>query len=193
MRYGIRSITVDDIARELAVSKKTIYQHFKDKDELVKQMVERHFACDKEEWEKIMACCNNAIDEVIIMSKHLKNSLKGINPSLFFDLQRYHPNAWALWQEHKKNIIENVKRNILQGIAEGLYRDDLDVETLAILRVKEIELAFEPDLFPPQKFDLLHTQIVFLEHFVRGIVTSKGYQLLEEVFAENKHTIFQNP
>lgn len=193
MRYGIRSITMDDIARELAVSKKTIYQHFKDKDELVYQMGLRHFECDKEEWNKMTNCCENAVDIMVTMSKHLKNTLKGINPSLFFDLQRYHPDTWDLWQNHKKTfIIETIKKNMEQGIAEGLYRDDVNVETLAILRVKEIELAFDMDTFPPQKFDLLNVQITFLEHFIRGIVTAKGYAVLEDLFAKNQN-IFQNP
>ncbi|MDX1905114.1 MAG: TetR/AcrR family transcriptional regulator, partial [Thermonemataceae bacterium] len=139
-------------------------------------------------------CCENAIDIIVTMSKHLKNTLRGINPSLFFDLQRYHPNTWDLWQNHKKTfIIETIKKNMEQGIAEGLYRNDVNVEILAILRVKEIELAFDIDVFPPQKFDLLSVQITFLEHFIRGIVTAKGYAVLEDLFAKSQHNIFQNP
>lgn len=193
MRYGIRSITMDDIARDLAMSKKTIYQFFKDKDDLVYQMGVRHFEQDKSEICQIMQSAGNAIDEVIGMSRHLKNNLKGVNPSLFFDLQRYHPKAWSLWQEHKKGfIIEQVKKNIEQGVQEGLYKADLNIEILAILRVMQIEMAFDGTLFPPDKFDILTIQITFLEHFIRGIVTPKGFALLEEYFTKEPQKVFNN-
>ncbi len=185
MRYGIRSITMDDIARDLAVSKKTIYQYFKDKDDLVMNVGLSHFEQDKSEICQITQDCENAIAEVIEMSKHLKNTLRGVNPSLFFDLQRYHPKAWNLWQEHKRGfIIEQVKRNIERGIQEKIYKSDLNVEVLAILRVTQIEMAFDTTIFPPERFDILNTQMVFLEHFIRGIVTQKGYNLLEEYFSK---------
>lgn len=185
MRYGIRSITMDDIARDLAVSKKTIYQFFKDKHDLVMHVGLHHFEKDKTQICQIAQNCENAIVEVIEMSKHLKNKLKGINPSLFFDLKRYHPKAWKLWQEHKRGfVIEQVKRNIERGIEEGIYKKDLNVEVLAMLRVTQIEIAFDTTIFPPDKFDALTTQMVFLEHFIRGIVTQKGYDLLEEYFGK---------
>jgi len=194
MRYGIRSITMDDIARDLAISKKTIYQFFQDKDDLVYQMGLRHFNQDKNDICQIMESAGNAIDEVIAMSRHLKNNLKGVNPSLLFDLQRYHPKAWSLWQEHKKGfIIEQVKKNIEQGVQEGLYKADLNIEILAILRVTEVEMAFDSNLFPPDKFDILTIQITFLEHFIRGIVTPKGFALLEEYFTKEPQKVFQNP
>jgi len=191
MRYGIRSITMDDIARDLAVSKKTIYQFFKDKDDLVIHVGLRHFNQDKNEICQIAQTCENAIAEVIEMSKHFKNTLKGVNPSLFFDLQRYHPKAWNLWQEHKRNfIIEQVKRNIQRGITEKLYRNDLNVEILAILRVTQIEMAFDTTIFPSDKFDILTIQITFLEHFIRGIVTKKGFEILEEYFKKEQPATF---
>ncbi|PKQ70026.1 TetR/AcrR family transcriptional regulator [Raineya orbicola] len=181
MRYGIRSITMDDIARELAISKKTIYQYFQDKDALVEQVADRHFRQDETQICKISEHTENAIDEVILMSQHVKNRLKGVNPSVFFDLQRYHPKTWALWQEHKRNfIIAQVRRNLEQGVSEGLYRPDLHIEALAILRVAEIEMSFDIQLFPPDKFDLVSLQMTFLEHFIRGIVTSKGLEVLEK-------------
>ncbi len=180
MRYGIRSITMDDIARELAISKKTIYQYFQDKDALVEKVADRHFQQDEQQICKISEHTENAIDEVILMSQHLKNRLKGVNPSVFFDLQRYHPKTWALWQAHKRNfIIAQVRKNLEQGISEGLYRQDLNVEALAILRVTEVEMAFDIQLFPPNKFDLVSLQMTFLEHFIRGIVTPKGLEVLE--------------
>ncbi|MCS6794750.1 MAG: TetR/AcrR family transcriptional regulator [Raineya sp.] len=189
MRYGIRSITMDDIARELAISKKTIYQYFQDKDTLVEQVAERYFHQDVEQVCKISEQAENAIDEVILMSQHLKNRLKGVNPSVFFDLQRYHPKTWAMWQTHKHNfIIAQVRKNLEQGIAEGLYRQDLNVEALAILRVTEVEMAFDIQLFPPAKFDLVSLQMTFLEHFIRGIVTQKGLSVLEKTLQKYEKT-----
>lgn len=192
MRYGIKTITMDDIARDLAISKKTIYQYFKDKDDLVYQMGIRHFENDKCEIRQINQVSENAIEQAIALSRHLKNNLKGMNPSVFLDLQRYHPKAWKLWQEYKREfIIEQVKHNIRQGVEEGLYKPDLNIDILAILRVNQIEMAFDVALFPPDKFDILTIQITFLEHFIRGIVTQKGYTVLEEYFAKEPQDVFK--
>src|SRR5258706_1385580 len=99
-RYGIRSISMDDIARHLAVSKKTLYQHFADKDELVTVASEAHIEESKKQFESFTTEAINAIDELAKISVCLRKDMTEMNPSLLFDLKKYHPKACAVWLDH---------------------------------------------------------------------------------------------
>src|SRR6201989_3381049 len=94
MRYGVRSISMDDIARHLMVSKKTLYQHFEDKEDLVTQASETHIEKSRKQYEALTESPANAIDELARISVCLRNDMNGMNHSLLFDLQKYHPRAW---------------------------------------------------------------------------------------------------
>ena len=190
MRYGIRSISMDDIAKDLAISKKTIYQYFKDKDTLVCAVADAHFEQDKCDFKSIQDNATDALEEMITMSQHIKATFVNINPVAFLDLQKYHPRSWRIFEKYKKEfIIKSLEDNLRRGIKDGLYRDDINVEALAILRVTEVELAFDPDLFPAQRFNFRDLQVQFIEHFMRGIVTPKGFQILEDY--KNKQEALQ--
>ena len=119
MKYGVRSITMDDIARQLGVSKKTLYQHFADKEDIVTQVCTQNMHTTLKQFEQIKETSENAVEELAKLSMCLKQNMEETNPSLLFDLQKYHPRAWAAWIEFKqKNIYDSVKRNLDQGIAE---------------------------------------------------------------------------
>lgn len=182
LQYGFRSITMDDIAKHLAVSKKTIYQFFTDKDEIVCMVASRHFDKEKEVClHHIFANAENPVDELLRVSKHIKTASININPSIIFDLQKYHPKAWQIFRDYKQNfILQHLLRNLRQGVADGLYRPDINIEVLARLRLEQVQLAFDATIFPPAQFNFFEIQIQFLEHFIRGIVTEKGLQLLHE-------------
>ena len=92
-KYGIRSVSMDDIARELTISKKTIYQYFKDKDDLVSTVTKKQMDMERREIEEIEKSSVDAIDELAKMSVCVRKNLKEINPSLLFDLQKYHRKA----------------------------------------------------------------------------------------------------
>ncbi|TAE40136.1 MAG: TetR/AcrR family transcriptional regulator [Runella slithyformis] len=179
-RYGIKSVTMDDIARELGISKKTIYQHFADKDAIVYAGVAAHFEQERCESEQMRAEAADPIAEVVMGSEQMRQMLTGMNPSMFIDLKRYYPRAWALFTEFKNGFISDlIRQNLIQGIEMGLYRVDLNVEVMARLRNEEIELGFDPDIYPPQKFNLLDVQLALLDHFLRGVVTPKGLEMYE--------------
>ena len=184
-RYGLKSMTMDEIARETGVSKKTVYQFFTDKDELVLEVSKHHFMNDISEIEEMALKAANPIDELVMITKHMKKNLTNINPCLFFDLKKSYPTAFDCWKEHKSTfIMEHIKKNINKGIEQGLYRADINVEVLAIMRLEQIEMCFSQDVFPPNKFSIVDVQITLISHFIRGIVTEKGYKMLEEY--ENK-------
>lgn len=181
MKYGIRSVTMDDIARHLSVSKKTLYQHFADKDELVYKMSELYLERSFRQYEQIAQSSKNSIEELSKISVCMKHDLENLNPSMLYDLQKYHSKAWALYTEHKVKIIsQSVMRNIRQGIEDGFYRPEINAEIMAITRLILIEAAFNPELFPKDRFNFVEVQTQLFELFVHGMCTEKGKKLYQK-------------
>lgn len=177
MRYGVRSISMDDIARHLSVSKKTLYQHFADKDDLVenvtRQMLEQNF----QECERIRKGASNPIEELATISLWMKKSMEEINPTMLFDLQKFHTKAWNIWLDFKNKFIQDeVMRNLTVGIEEGYIRP-VNKEIMSILRVEFVQMGFNQDIFPREKFSLAEVQSQIFDHFVFGLVTEKGRKL----------------
>jgi len=193
LRYGVRSISMDDIARHLSVSKKTLYQHFEDKEDLVTQSFENFIERNKKQYESLTQRAANAIDELAKISICLRRDMTETNHSLLFDLQKYHPKAWSVWIEHKDKFIrESVVRNIKQGIEEGYYRSDINPEVMAAMRIETIPIVFDIRVFPQDKFNLADVQIQIYEHFVYGLCTEKGRKLYQKYKEETLQTTTTN-
>jgi AcrR family transcriptional regulator len=177
-KYGVRSISMDDIARHLSVSKKTLYQHFADKEDIVTMTCQVHLERNNKEFDAVRDNARNAIEELSNLSICLKRNMQDMNPSLLFDLQKYHPRAWSVWLNHKnKTIRDSVVRNIRQGIEEGYYRPEINAEVIAAMRLELVQMAFDEDVFPREKFRLSEVQMEIFDHFVYGLVTEKGRKL----------------
>lgn len=180
-RYGIKSVTMDDIARELGISKKTIYLHFEDKDALVHQLMMSEMIQDKCEWEALDRTSDNVIEKMVKSMDIMKQAFAEINPSTFFDIKKYHPNTWELFQEHKQNfILESIRKELLQGIEQGFFMSDIKIEILARMRMEQIEMGFDPQLFPPSKFSIIDVELTMFDHFVKGILTQRGLETYQE-------------
>jgi AcrR family transcriptional regulator len=180
-KYGVRSISMDDIARHLTVSKKTLYQHFADKEDIVTLACKTHIDRHVVEFEEIRNTAENAIDELAKLSMSLKRNMQNMNPSLLFDLQKYHPKAWGVWVNHKNKFIHaSVVRNLKQGMEEGYFRPELDPEVIGAVRLEMIQLAFDEDIFPRERFRLPDVQMQIFDHFVYGLVTDKGRKLYQK-------------
>lgn len=192
MKYGIRSVSMDDIARHLAVSKKTLYQHFADKDELVLKVSEVYLRKSTERFNSIARESKNAIEELNRISVCVKHDMEKLNQSMLFDLQKYHPKAWSLWTEHKlKYITEEVGRNLTKGIEEGYFRPELDKRIMGVTRTVLIEAAFNDEIFSRDQFDFVRVQLQLFELFVYGICTEKGKKLYQK-YKENNNPQLTN-
>ncbi|MBD0258807.1 MAG: TetR/AcrR family transcriptional regulator [Cytophagales bacterium] len=181
MRYGCKSVTMDDIARHLAVSKKTLYQFYKDKDEIITTFARNEFECEKDCMQGITADAENAIDEVMRISRHIRQTFSKMNPALLYEMQKYHVEAWQVYADFRESAVaDHIRGNLERGIREGLYRDTIDVEILTRLRLELIQLAFDPRVFPPAQFSLVEIQMQVMDLFIRGIATTKGLQVLDQ-------------
>ena len=183
-KYGVRTITMDDIARRLAISKKTIYQHFTDKEDIVYQVVKWHIEHEMDEVCRLNVIAANPVEELLLMSEMMRRNGDSVNPSLIIDVQRYYPKAWGVFLEHKETrIIIDVMDNLRRGVEQGLYSRDIDLETMARLRVELVQLGFDDRIFPNQR-DVYTVQEQLLHHFIRGILSEQGFVVYNE--AKNK-------
>jgi AcrR family transcriptional regulator len=181
MKYGVRSVSMDDVARHLSVSKKTLYQYFADKDEIVTMVSEFHLRHEQQQYETLRSAAENAIDELVKISTCIKRDLQKMNPSLLFDLQKYHPKAWNVWLGHKQQYMgQSIIRNLKQGIEEGFFRPEINTDILAAARLELIQITFNEEVFPADKYNLAEVNLQIFEHFVYGVLTEKGRKVYEK-------------
>jgi AcrR family transcriptional regulator len=181
MRYGIKSVTMDDISRHLGMSKKTIYQYFEDKDALVTEVSRFEMNTQKCRWEEMERAVSNVIEFFILGTKMLAKDIGKMNPTLLFDLKKFHPIAYKEFVQHKRGHIKTMIVTMLErGIKEGYFRKDINVEILATLRIEQIDMAFNPEMFDHNKYSVAEITTSLFEHFIYGISTLKGHQKMNE-------------
>jgi len=188
-RYGIRSVTMDEIAGQCGISKKTIYQFFEDKDALVSAVMDK--VIDKTEGECVMdqQKSDNAIHEVFLALEMVQEMFSNMNPTILFDLQKHHPKAFDRLEQHKSKFFLSVlKSNIQRGKAEGLYREGLNEDIIARMRLETSFLPFNPDVFPKGKYSLSYVEQELTEHFVYGMATTKGQKMIQKYIQERTKT-----
>lgn len=186
MRYGIKSVTMDDVARELGMSKKTLYQYFENKEELVHKVTTNHFACQNHMVEQVIRHSKTAIDEMFAIAAWMNAMSKNLIPALVYDLRKYHPESWQVFVDHRNNeVINSIKHNLRRGIGEGLYREDLDIEILSRIYVARMEMFIDNEIFPYDQFPPQKTFNVFMDYHIRGVATAKGIKYLEKLKSEH--------
>jgi len=178
-RFGIRSVTMDEIASQLGISKKTIYQCYGDKNELVDAVTREEISFSQERCQLDMSASENAIDEIFRVMEFVEIMFRNMNPNMVHDLEKYHPKAYGIFMEHKnKFLYDMIRKNIDRGIREGLYRPEINTEIMTRFRLESMMLAFDVGMFSPSTFSLLQVQQEILEHFLYGLATLKGYKLI---------------
>ncbi|GAC1424863.1 MAG: TetR/AcrR family transcriptional regulator [Flavisolibacter sp.] len=180
-RYGIRSVSMDDIAAQLGISKKTLYQYYSDKDELVNAVFGRIMEENKMQCLEFSKKGVDAIAEIFMSFDMVEVMLSEMNPSLLFDMQKYHPSAFKKFDEYRNNFLyKMIKDNLKSGIQEGLYREDMDIDILTRFRLYSIMMSFNQEVFPNNKNNLVYIEQQLLEHFLYGLATPKGYRMIQK-------------
>lgn len=178
-RYGIKSVTMDDVAQHLGISKKTLYEFFTDKEDLVRQVLmwdyHRKFSCIEEIRERNL----NAVEELFEVNKMIKEIYKDYNPSVEYDIRKYYPSLYAQIRDVKRRkMLELSQNNLSKGKREGLYRNDLNASILARLHVFRVEHILESELFTLEELTSLTVfNEIFLYH-LNGILSEKGREFL---------------
>jgi TetR/AcrR family transcriptional regulator, cholesterol catabolism regulator len=179
MQYGLRSVSMDDIAGSLGISKKTIYQYYADKDELVDAVVDAEFKKNESICNFDKANSKNAIEEIFMAMDKVVEMFSTMNPSLVFDMHKYFPRTFQKFHRHKNEYLYNVIRdNIKRGIEEELYRPEMNVDIIARFRVESIMIPFNPEFFASLKYNMAEIEEEFIIHFLFGMATAKGYKMI---------------
>lgn len=178
-RYGIKHVTMDDIARELGMSKKTIYQFYKEKDDLVNQLCDTELHVQEKMFDDISNAAKDSIHEIMLISMRMKEMMQSINPLFFMDMQKFYPAAFKRFQKFKEDCAyKNVYNNIKRGMELGIYRPDLDADFASRYRLLQIDMMMFGNHFNYDRVSLTQTNELLLEMFVYGICTVKGHKLV---------------
>ena len=162
-QYGVKSITMDDIAKHLSISKKTIYKFFEEKDAIVGACCNDDLSSHGCRMEDIAKNSKDAVHEMIECMKYLGEMFSSMNPNLFYDLQKFHPASWKAFRTFKEEkIMKMVETNLRRGIKEGLFPDINISACKPVLKKWSLAKAcFRPSKFN-MKEDLLYWIILFM-------------------------------
>lgn len=185
-RFGVRTITMEDIARLSGVSKKTIYQEFKDKKELVKEAFGMLLNEDQEKLEAIMSDEDGVIEHLVYTSRMIRERIANLNPMAILEVQRYFPDAWKMFECFRDNVIvTNIVKVLERGKKLGYFREEINTRILARMRVNQINAAFDPSNYSGEDVKMVDIQMELMDHFLQGIFTEKGRQAYLESIGLN--------
>lgn len=180
MKFGIKNLTMDDIARELCISKKTIYQSVDNKAELVEKVIQNYLEEENADLDAIYAKANNAIDEIIAIIDYFIQRMREFNSTAMYDMKKHYPEAWNLYNNYRfNNALKRIVENLQRGVEDGTYRTDMNVDAIGRIYLGGIDNLFNPEFFPVPKYNFLDIYKEYLNYHLRGIVTPQGLKILE--------------
>lgn len=186
LTLGFKSVTMDDIASEMGISKKTIYQHFSNKDSLVKATTSNLFEKISCGIDEIILAGKNPIEELFTIKDFVVQNLKDENTSPIYQLQKYYPRI------HKSLMIKQFEKmgscvveNLEKGISLGLFRKDIDKKLISRFYFAGMTSIKDVEIFNPKEFSPREVQLKYLEYHLRGICTPKGIDVLTNIITNN--------
>ncbi|MBI9039325.1 MAG: TetR/AcrR family transcriptional regulator [Bacteroidales bacterium] len=179
MKYGIRNYSMDDICRNIGISKKTLYNYVDNKTDLLQKVLDYEFIMDNGPL-GVYLIKGNAIDILLDVSMRINKEFETFNPIYIFELNKYYPKIFKEFVEKKRKVAyEKIYKNLEQGIKEGIYRKDLDIELVTILYIRKIEDIHNPDLIESGNFSFKEIFSAMFENHIRGISNEKGIAYFE--------------
>ena len=168
---------MDDIARLSGVSKKTVYQEFVDKNQLVFESFQAALEVDEKKIQQLPQMNDGIIDHLIGLSNYIRKRFTDINPLVLNEIQRYYPQCWQLFEDFKtKRLYKDIVDLLEKGVDDGYFRPEIDTEIIALLRLEQMVSLMDPIKFPPSKYKMGDLHLEIFEHFLYGIFTEKGKQ-----------------
>jgi len=182
-RFGIRSITMDEIAAQCGMSKKTIYQYFEDKDALVDAVFNTEIDMSQGQCIDTRGKSDNAVHEIFLAMENVTELFDSMHASILFDLQKHHPKTYLKLEHHKSAFLLSITReNILRGQQEGSYRKEVIADIIAYMRLETIFLTItrQPEIFSKSQYSPSQILQEMTDHFLHGLATAKGLILIEK-------------
>jgi len=181
-QYGIRSITMDEIAVSLGISKRTVYETFKDKTELIHTCLRDLIRQRDERSQEVIASSANVIEAIFTSMQDGIKAINTINPLFFHDLKKYYPVIWkTLHEENKEKHYNLTYTQLRKGVNEGLFRKDIHIGIVSKLFHEQVNLISDESVFPREQYELTDLFKNLMINFVRGISTQKGIDLVDKM------------
>lgn len=187
LTYGFKSVTMDDIANKLGMSKKTIYQHFDNKTKLVEAATMSLFEFISEGINHICSLEKNPIEEIYSIKQFVMEHLKNEKSSPQYQLQKYYPLIFKNLKEKQFCVMQDcVIDNLNKGVKNDLYRKDINVDFISRIYFNAMMVLKDDDLFPKDKFSMPMLMSNYLEYHLRGICTPVGLKILNNHINSNQ-------
>ena len=181
LRYGIKSVSMDDIARHLGVSKKTIYQYVDNKKHLIDQVFCQHIQFEEEVISNIISNSKDAIDELIQVADFVMAFLKILKPSLVYDLRKYHKDTWQMMETKHFQFIKNTMyNNLIRGMKEGLYRDNIEPDLVMTVYMIKMNYMINNPIDISKEYNLATIYKEVISQHMYGVITKDTYDILEQ-------------
>lgn len=182
LQIGIKSVSMDDLARSLGISKKTLYQYVENKEDLVQEIVTGFIEKEQSAAKIINKEAANAIEEMVKISRYSVEQLRNISPATIYDLQKYYPQYWKLFEGHTHNyVFEYIKNNIERGKKEGVYREDVHTEIIARIYISKMLLLVDESVFPLKEYNRQLLMEQFMSYHIAGIARPEGVKIFENL------------
>ena len=187
MKHGVKSLTMDEIARQMGMSKKTIYQFVDNKSDLIKLTMQDFLEEERKLMDSILKNSINSIDEMIKMIEYWLQVVREFDAKTLNEVQKYYPETWKMYNEYRFNFMLGlIKTNLENGVKEEYYRDDLNSDVISKIYILAVEILLNQELFPTKQYSYINIYREFLSYHLRGIVSAKGLNYLEE------HNLFKS-
>lgn len=178
--YGTKAVTMDSLAQHLGVSKRTLYEKFKDKDELLETVLQCMFMKQKEIMEKMFTSEPNVLIAFFKHGRLMRDYFGSVNPIFKSDLKKFHSEVMIKIKESCGSQFQNTLGIIERGIAQGVFRNDINPDIVNRCLQGMSRIVSDPEIFPPEQFrqqDLINN--VFI-NYLRGISTEQGIKVIAE-------------
>ena len=187
LEYGFKSVTMDDIAEKLGISKKTIYANYATKTLLVQDVAFNILETIQKSIAEIKKKDLNAIEELFEVKKQIRIFLKDEKTSPQFQLEKYYPKIFANVTRKKSDLVScSIEENVTRGINEGLFRKEIDVKFISTLYHEGSNVIRNSRIFPAEHYSKSNLFQLYIEYHVRGIATKKGLKILEDLLNTNE-------
>ena len=187
MKHGVKSLTMDEIAKQMGMSKKTIYQFVDNKSELIRLTMQDFLEEERKLMDGILKNSTNSIDEMIRMIEYWLQVVREFDAKTLNEVQKYYPETWTMYNDYRFNFMLGlIRSNLEQGVKEEFYRNDLDTDVISKIYILAVEILLNQDLFPTKQYTYVNIYREFLSYHLRGIVSIKGLKYLDE------HNLFKS-
>ncbi len=188
--YGVKSVSMDDLAKAAGISKKTIYQYFSDKSEVLDSVINRLIEDHSQRFIECHKQSTNAVEEVISQSTAPFNLLAGITYTFFHELEKSFPAAWQKLMDYRqRTVVPAITRNLKRGIQENLFRSDLNIPFVAQIRLQQLNTALNPAVFGEAESDPINMMNEFTSFYLHGITNEQGKKLIKN-YLKNKNEVY---